>query len=182
MSVHAKYTPSNGGLAEQFDRNTGSPTSAADLTWSYAAAWTGFNARSSAAKTKSWGAKGLSVSSTCVGNTGPTVQVTFDVQATTFFGGKLYERPFDLNLPNLGVLDNIFITGSVDALKTWSPDNAIALSAATYPIWSGERLVLLSLCAFADLIYYSHRHSSCQCEYRVQVHSEGPEWSRHMGV
>lgn len=88
VSVHAKFTPSNGGLSEQFDRNTGSPISAADLTWSYAAALTGFNARSNAAKTKSWGAKGLSVPSTCVGNAGPTVQVTFDVQATTFFGGE----------------------------------------------------------------------------------------------
>ena len=40
----------------------------------------------------------------------------------------------------LGETENIFITGSVDALKTWSPDNAIGLSAATYPIWSGEQL------------------------------------------
>ena len=37
MAVVEKYTPSNGALAEQFDRSSGSPLSAADLTWSYAA-------------------------------------------------------------------------------------------------------------------------------------------------
>ena len=36
--------------------------------------------------------------------------------------------------------ENIFLTGSVDALKNWSPDNAIALNPANYPIWSGTSL------------------------------------------
>jgi len=30
---NAKYTPSGGGLAEQYDRSTGTPKSARDLTW-----------------------------------------------------------------------------------------------------------------------------------------------------
>ena len=88
VAIHAKYTPSSGGLAEQFDRNTGSPTSAVDLTWSYAAALTGFAARSQTGSTKSWGAKGLSVPNVCIANTGPTVKVTFNVQATTTPGGE----------------------------------------------------------------------------------------------
>lgn len=33
--------------------------------------------------------------------------------------------------------ENIYLAGSVDALKDWSPDNAISLSPAKYPIWSG---------------------------------------------
>lgn len=37
MTKAQQYTPSSGALAEQFDRNNGSPLSAADLTWSYAA-------------------------------------------------------------------------------------------------------------------------------------------------
>ncbi|KAF7591649.1 hypothetical protein BBP40_001288 [Aspergillus hancockii] len=37
ISVIQEYTPSNGGLAEQFKRDNGNPVSAADLTWSYAA-------------------------------------------------------------------------------------------------------------------------------------------------
>lgn len=37
VAVVQKYTPSDGSLAEQFNRNTGAPLSAKDLTWSYAA-------------------------------------------------------------------------------------------------------------------------------------------------
>ncbi|KAJ7134910.1 glycoside hydrolase family 15 protein [Mycena epipterygia] len=117
LAIHANYTPSNGALAEQFDRNTGAPLSAVDLTWSYAAALTVFAAREGT-KPASWGAAGLVVPTTCLSNAGPTVSVTFNVNATTVLG------------------EDIYITGSVDALKDWSPDNAILLSAANYPIWS----------------------------------------------
>ncbi|KAI0064154.1 glycoside hydrolase family 15 protein [Artomyces pyxidatus] len=58
VAVHAKYTPSSGALAEQFDRASGVPKSAADLTWSYAAILTAFRARAGRAM-GSWGAKGL---------------------------------------------------------------------------------------------------------------------------
>lgn len=34
MSIVEKYTPTGGALGEQFDRDTGSPLSAVDLTWS----------------------------------------------------------------------------------------------------------------------------------------------------
>ncbi|ESK93679.1 glucoamylase [Moniliophthora roreri MCA 2997] len=121
ISVVAKYTPSNGALAEQYNRATGVPLSASDLTWSYASALTAFGARAGQVPA-SWGAKGLT--STCTGSggspppSGSTVAVTFNVQATTTFG------------------ENIFLTGSVDALKNWSPENAIALSSANYPTWS----------------------------------------------
>lgn len=37
MAKAQQYTPSSGALAEQFSRSNGSPLSAADLTWSYAA-------------------------------------------------------------------------------------------------------------------------------------------------
>ncbi|KAH9480596.1 Glucoamylase [Psilocybe cubensis] len=117
IAVNAKYTPSNGALAEQFDRNTGVPASAADLTWSYAATLTAFAARRGAIPA-SWGAKGLKVPTVCKPNPGPTVQVTFNVIATTVDG------------------ENIFITGSIDALEGWSPDTALPLSPANYPTWS----------------------------------------------
>ncbi|KAF8906144.1 glucoamylase [Mucidula mucida] len=121
--VHQKYTPSGGGLAEQFGRDSGSPVSAVDLTWSYAAISTAFEARAGVVPA-SWGASGLIVPTTCStsggggGGGGATVAVTFNVQATTVFG------------------ENIYITGSVDALQNWSPDNALILSADNYPIWS----------------------------------------------
>jgi alpha-amylase len=50
--------------------------------------------------------------------TGP-VAVTFNVNATTFLG------------------QNVFVVGNVAALGNWNPANAVALSAAGYPIWSG---------------------------------------------
>ncbi|KAJ7673559.1 glucoamylase [Mycena rosella] len=123
LDIHAKYTPGDGALAEQYDRNTGTPLSAVDLTWSYAAALTAFAAREGM-KPASWGAAGLVVPMTCQSNGGggggggATVEVTFDVKATTIFG------------------ENIYLTGSVDALKIWSPDNALLLSSANYPTWS----------------------------------------------
>lgn len=85
--VNAKYTPSNGDLAEQYNRNSGSPLSAKDLTWSYASALTAFSARSGF-KPPSWGAAGLMVPTTCFNNPGPTVSVTFNVRATTNIGGE----------------------------------------------------------------------------------------------
>ncbi|PIL22798.1 hypothetical protein GSI_15493 [Ganoderma sinense ZZ0214-1] len=117
LEINAKYTPSNGALSEQFDKSSGTPLSAADLTWSYASALTAFAARSG--KTYAgWGASGLTVPSQCNGNAGPTVSVTFNVQATTVYG------------------ENIYITGNTGALQNWSPDTALLLSAANYPMWS----------------------------------------------
>jgi hypothetical protein len=124
IAVVAQYTPANGGLAEQYTRAAGVPTSALDLTWSYAAALTAFNARAGFVPT-SWGAKGLTVPSTCQtggatpGNPGSgSVAVTFNEKATTVYG------------------ENIYLTGSVDALKNWSPDNALLLPNPNYPTWS----------------------------------------------
>jgi len=73
-----------------------------------------------------WGAQGLALPDTCSGNSGggsgggsgDSIAVTFNVQATTQFG------------------ENIFLTGSVPELQNWSPDTALALSAANYPTWS----------------------------------------------
>lgn len=90
--VAAKYTPSDGSLAEQYLRATGAPVSAKDLTWSYASFLTAFKAREGVAS-PGWGAAGLTVPATCStgggGSGGATVAVTFNVQATTVFGGKL---------------------------------------------------------------------------------------------
>jgi len=38
--------------------------------------------------------------------------------------------------------ENIFLTGSIPALQNWSPDTALALSAAGYPTWSSEYLIV----------------------------------------
>lgn len=91
-----KYQGSNGALAEQYLRATGVPTSAVDLTWSYAAAITAFEARANTVS-NSWGAKGLAVSCTGGGGGGAgTVAITFKETATTVLGGKS-PHPHHLN-------------------------------------------------------------------------------------
>ncbi|KII83020.1 carbohydrate-binding module family 20 protein [Plicaturopsis crispa FD-325 SS-3] len=117
LEINAKYTPSDGGLAEQYGKSDGKPLSAVDLTWSYASALTAFAARNGT-KPASWGAKGLSVASSCGTKAGSTVSVTFNVNATTNEG------------------EHVYVAGSGGDLKSWSPDNALKLSAADYPKWS----------------------------------------------
>ncbi|KAF8590894.1 carbohydrate-binding module family 20 protein [Ramaria rubella] len=120
VALNAKFTPSGGGLAEQFSKSDGTPVSAVDLTWSYASALTAFQARAGTVSA-SWGAKGLTVPSTCStsgSGSAPTVAITFTVDATTVLG------------------ENIYITGSVDALQNWNTNTALILSPNDYPIWS----------------------------------------------
>ncbi|KAF8139186.1 glycoside hydrolase family 15 protein [Mycena galopus ATCC 62051] len=131
LAIHAEYTPTNGSLSEQFDRDTGVPLSAADLTWSYAAALTVFSARAGTPQV-SWGAAGLVVPTTCLaGPPPPTAAVTFTVNATTVVG------------------EDIYLCGSVDALEDWSPDTALILSPAEYPIWS----ITVNVPASTDIQY-----------------------------
>ena len=99
--VNSQYTPSDGGLAEQYTRYSGSPLSARDLTWSYASALTVFAARGGYTPPP-WGAAGLVVPSVCSSNPGPTASVTFDVQATTNFGGEKVNSSVDV--PELNLL------------------------------------------------------------------------------
>ncbi|KAL4081245.1 glycoside hydrolase family 15 protein [Scleroderma citrinum] len=113
IAVNANYTPVDGGLAEQYSRNNGTPVSAHDLTWSYASALTSFSARGGHTSA-SWGAKGLTVPGSCF----IPVSVQFNVRATTVPG------------------ENIYLTGSVPELKNWDPSTAILMSSADYPIWS----------------------------------------------
>ncbi|KAF5382462.1 hypothetical protein D9615_002737 [Tricholomella constricta] len=117
IAVNAKYTPADGSLAEQYNRENGVPLSAKHLTWSYASTLTAFAARKGTVAA-SWGAKSLKVPNVCRDNPGPVVKATFNIVATTVFG------------------ENIYVTGSIDQLKNWSPDNAILLSSAGYPTWS----------------------------------------------
>lgn len=131
MSITQKYTPSNGGLAEQYSRSDGTPLSAVDLTWSYAAFLTA-NDRRSGKVPASWltsGAsnppsqcQGTSATGTYSSVTGtstacPTaVAVTFNEIATTYYG------------------ENVFITGSISQLGNWNTaaGSRIPLSADKY--------------------------------------------------
>ncbi|KAK2464204.1 hypothetical protein APHAL10511_003661 [Amanita phalloides] len=112
-AIIAKYTPSGGGLSEQFNRNTGTPTSASDLTWSYASFLSANMARNAVAPA-SWGASGLTQCFT----SSTTVAFTFNEYAITQWR------------------ENIFVTGNLNELGNWSPSNAVPLNANSYPTWS----------------------------------------------
>jgi glucoamylase len=90
VEIVAKFTPVDGGLSEQFDKKTGAPLSAIDLTWSYASALTAFAARAGTVPA-SWGASGLHAPTACSFGPQPVqIPVTFDVNATTVAGGKCW--------------------------------------------------------------------------------------------
>lgn len=139
-----KYTPSNGALAEQFDKSDGSPVSAADLTWSYASFLTMAAARDNVLPA-SWGAGSAhQVPSMCSASSATgtytaamntnwpkfsctiatSVQVTFNVLASTFVG------------------QDIFVVGSVAELGGWDTSKGVPLSANSYrddiPLWYGS--------------------------------------------
>ena len=68
VSIVQNYTPSNGSLAEQFSRDNGTPLSAGDLTWSYAAFLTAEDRRSGTVPS-SWGSSTANqVPSQCSGS------------------------------------------------------------------------------------------------------------------
>lgn len=65
FNVVATYAPSNGSLSEQFNKDTGTPLSAYDLTWSYAAFLSAANRRAGLTPPSWAGSAGTSVPSTC---------------------------------------------------------------------------------------------------------------------
>ena len=87
VAIVAKYTPANGGLSEQFTKDTGAPLSAVDLTWSSASGLTAIDARANF-PVERWGADGLVVPMVCSTDLGPalTPTLTFQVYAETIFG------------------------------------------------------------------------------------------------
>ncbi|KAF8601865.1 glycoside hydrolase family 15 protein [Ceratobasidium sp. AG-I] len=115
VAINKKYVGANGGLAEQFDRDTGVPKSAVDLTWSYASATTAFDARTLLVP-GSWGASGLKApTGTCIAQPIPKVPVTFNLVSES---------------------SNVFVVGQLSELGIWDPAKAIPLTATTYPNWT----------------------------------------------
>lgn len=135
MANSAQYTPADGSLAEQYSKSDGSPLSAVDLTWSYAAFLTANSARNGTAVPASWGASKASLPSSCSGTsatgicTGPSstptpcsVSVTFNEMKQTSYG------------------ESILVVGSISALGNWNTADAVPLNANHYtssnPLWS----------------------------------------------
>lgn len=115
VAINKKYVGASGELSEQFNRTTGVPTSAVDLTWSYASALTAFDARTFLAP-GSWGASGLKApNGTCVAQPIPNIPVTFNLVSNS---------------------TNAYVVGQLAQLGVWDPTKAIQLTATTYPNWT----------------------------------------------
>jgi glucoamylase len=145
VSIALKYTPASGALAEQYSRENGTALSARDLTWSYASFVTMRGARLAATsnylQVPSWGSSnGAIAPDVCIASSVPgvyspatgagapsipsgcTILVTFNVNASTYFG------------------ENIYLTGNSTDLGNEDPNNALPGSAIAYsakrPLWT----------------------------------------------
>ncbi|CAF9913228.1 hypothetical protein IMSHALPRED_000950 [Imshaugia aleurites] len=154
LAIVSTNTPPNGSLAEQFSRATGSPLSATDLTWSYAAFLTAA-ARRSGQMPASWGEPGANtVLPSCSAASAPgtystpsatapsppcatvsSVSVTFNVAETTSFG------------------QTILLAGSVSELGNWDLADAVPLSASDYQSEYPRWFVAVALPAGMTVLY-----------------------------
>ncbi|GAA5898142.1 hypothetical protein JCM5296_002002 [Sporobolomyces johnsonii] len=130
LEIVREYTPEGGSLAEQFDKCSGEPKGARDLTWSYIAFLTAANARPaslpaaslppSTSPLDSFDASTCPDGSDYVGS----MKVKFQVEVQTEWG------------------EAILLTGSGPSLGSWDPSKALALSAHDYtrdrPVWTTD--------------------------------------------
>lgn len=124
ITVVQQYTPSDGSLDEQYDRNTGAPTSARDLTWSYAAFLTAIERRDGIVP-PTWGEPNANkVPTTCTGTPPCNSRTRFNARVVTVPG------------------EDVFIVGSLTQLGSWAPGSAVPLSSSQYtssnPVWFVE--------------------------------------------
>lgn len=124
VAVVQQYTPPDGSLDEQYDRNTGIPRSARDLTWSYAAFLTAIERRDGVVP-PTWGEPAANkVPDVCIG--------TPPCYSRTRFNARVVTAPGE----------DVFIVGSLTQLGNWAPDSAVPLSASQYtqddPLWFAE--------------------------------------------
>ncbi|KAK0459061.1 Six-hairpin glycosidase-like protein [Desarmillaria tabescens] len=123
ISVAAKATTSDGVLTEEYSRLSGYSGGFGQnpYSWSDVAALTAFSARSGSVADP-WGAHEVSLS--CSGQTGSwnsdagLVTVDFYLHLDAYWGVMVY------------------LSGSNEALGSWSTDNAIPMSPFNSPIWS----------------------------------------------
>lgn len=163
VNVVATYAAPNGSLSEQFDKSSGSPLSAYDLTWSYAA-FLSAAARRAGTVPPSWvGASGNVVPGTCstssvsgsyssvpapsfpasqTPQTGYTSTATTTGAAPTSTGCTIASSVLvtfnELVTTTYG--ETIKIVGNNAALGNWDTSKAVELSASQYtssnPLWS----------------------------------------------
>ncbi|KAJ5560424.1 Glucoamylase [Penicillium frequentans] len=140
-----KYTPANGSLAEQYNRNTSVPLSANDLTWSFASFLTAIQRRESIVP-GSWGEKSANtVPTTCSAS---PVTGTYKAATSTFPTSTAGCVPATDVVPitfylieNTYYGENVYMTGNISALGNWDTSDGLALDAGLYTetdnLWFG---------------------------------------------
>ncbi|KUI67829.1 Glucoamylase [Cytospora mali] len=159
MNIVATYAASNGSLSEEFDKSTGKPLSAYDLTWSYAAFLSAANRRAGIVPS-SWGASsGDAVPGTCsatsvAGSYSTATSTSFPSSQTpqtgystttasaTTTSSKTSTSTSCATATSVTVTfdeivttsygETIKIIGGVSALGNWDTGDAVALSAGSY--------------------------------------------------
>lgn len=158
MNIIATYVQANGSLSEQFDKATGTPLSAYDLTWSYASFLTAI-ARRAGIVPASWGEPSASsVPATCASTgvsgsystatatsfpasqtpttgVGSTATTTYPSSPATTTGSCTAATSVAVTFDEIVTTtygETIKIAGNVAALGDWNTANAIALSASSY--------------------------------------------------
>lgn len=161
LNIIDAYKYSNGSMTEQFDRNTGTPISAADLTWSYSAFLTAA-ARRAGQIPRSWNAAaGNSLPSSCSASaisgtyttatntnfpasqtpvTGVPTATTTTMPTGTPSCNDVLVTFNELVTTQWG--QTIKLVGNVASLGNWNPANGIVLSADEYsssnPLWTAS--------------------------------------------
>ncbi|KAI2473404.1 carbohydrate-binding module family 20 protein [Annulohypoxylon bovei var. microspora] len=161
VNVVSKYASTNGSLAEQYDRASGAPLSARDLTWSYASFLT-VAARRAGVVPAGWGSgsAATSVPGTCSatsigGSYSAAPTPTFPANQTPTGNGtatSTFTQPTGATTTTTGTScatatavavtfqelktttygQTVKIVGSIAALGSWDTSKAIALSASSY--------------------------------------------------
>lgn len=151
----------NGSLSEQFDKADGLELSARDLTWSYAALLTA-NMRRNSVVPAAWGeTSASSIPATCISgytSTGTYSSATYtswpsalaSISGSTTTGSTASSATISVTTTNTACTtptsvvvtfdliattvygENIKLSGSIEQLGDWDPDDAIALSASEY--------------------------------------------------
>lgn len=160
MNIVSQYIASNGSLAEQYDRNSGAPLSARDLTWSYASFLTAA-ARRAGIVPAGWAGTGSSATSvpgvcsatsragtysTATSTSFPTSQTpvtsatstatfTRPTATTTTTGSCTTATAVAVTFNVLKTTtygQTVKVVGNIAALGNWDTSSAVALSASSY--------------------------------------------------
>ncbi|AEO61583.1 glycoside hydrolase family 15 protein, partial [Thermothelomyces thermophilus ATCC 42464] len=149
IDVAAKYTPSDGSLAEQYTRDSGQPISAKDLTWSYAAFLSAADRRAGIVPA-GWSAehgKTLPGSCSAVQVAGTYTQAT----ATSFPPGQTPNPTSDTPAPfPTACADStqVFVTFRAEVTTQWGQSVKVVGSSSELGNWDVSKAPRLSASAY----------------------------------